>query len=38
MVSIRDNDGLWETRFGYLPKMRIHIENKVFHVCFGLKL
>jgi len=38
MVSVSYNSGLFEAGIGNIPKMRIHITNKVFNFCFGGEL
>ena len=38
MISIRNDLSVFEANLSHLPKVRIHITNKVFYIVFGLKL
>ena len=38
MVPVRDNHGVFKANLCYLPKVRIHVANKVFNILSGFKL
>ena len=38
MISVRNDYGIFEAYLSNLPKVRIHITNKVFYLVSGFKL
>ena len=38
MVPVGNDHRVFEADFGYLPKVWIHVANKVFYILFGFKL